>query len=411
MKRLFALLLSATIALCSIGCGSTTADGENSKTDGSSQDVIQSGGEVKNEEIIFGNSPNNLLQFTGTMCFGENRVFYLNYDYVLCSFKPDGSDWQEHCAVDTDKQYGGQSICMNYYNGGIYFMATKDISDTTSVLNICRYDIAKNTVETIYTVEPEGGSGYVFQSNMLIFNDNLCFAYSIAGKNEYVEVIDLTTGKSNSITSGKSGGGTTNFGFDTDGKYLYMIWDGGINEAGMKRVLLSELYDENPEVEKIFDRPYYTASYVLDDGGLYAAVRDKNENTIYGFYSHETLSGNVRELTLKKIAEVSYISYPETEEERINDLGFDTTTSNYILDGARVSVKVGTGKLGIYYSSNLDWRESVLTAEPEYGRNLMITYSTRYYHIGEYDETLYFVLEDLDGNASLHSLTADGKYN
>lgn len=409
-------LLSAIMCLCLIGtlvaCGNqATTDGgnqaitdEGSTTNKQTQDIsAESDEEIK--EVIFGNSPNNLLQSTDTMCFAENRVFYLNCDYSLCSFQMDGSDWQEHCVISNSKLFE-QNPCLNYYQGGIYFMAGVKISDTVRALEIRRYDLTEGTVEVIYTFTPE--SGFAISKNMLIVDDNLCCAYSFSGEGKTnVEVINLTTGKSNSITSGKAEGGTTNFGFDTDGIYLYMIWDGGVNDAGMKRVLLSELYEENPTVEKLFDRPYYQESYVLDDGGLYAAVRNSDDETIYGFYSHEVLSGEAYELTLQEIAPVTYKNYPETEQEYINNLGFDTTTTDYILDGARVSVKnTNNGGLELYHSNNFDWRESVLVAKPAHGANS----PTNHYHVGEYEEILYFVLEDENGDATLHSITANGNY-
>ena len=400
MKKAIARMLSLLVVLSLAACGSqATTEGSNASNEQTkiTETTETTAPTVEKAEVILGNSPNNLLQFNDTLCFAENRVFYLSDDYTLCSFSIDGSDWQEHCVVGDSKLFS-QLPCLNYYQGGIYFMAQTKISDSVRALEIRRYDLTEGTVETIHTFTPE--SGLAVSKNMMIVNDTLCCAYSFSGEGKTnVEVIDLTTGKSNFVTKGAANGGTTNFGFDTDGTCLYMIWNGGINDACMKRVLLSELFEENPKVEKLFGRPYYQESYVLDDGGLYAVVGDGNSDPVYGFYSHETLSGNIYELTLQEFHPVKYKNYPETEQEYINNLGFDTITTDYILDGARVSVK-SNADLELYYSNSLDWRESVLVAKLAQANH----------HVGEYNETLYFVLEDKDGNASLHFITADGNY-
>lgn len=404
MKRFLSLLLAVLMVSSLAACGDQATDGESGTTDASIQDVSSSE-TVTKKEIIWGNNPNNLLQTSDALCFGEDRVFYMSSACTLCSFRMDGSDWQEHYVVSDDK-WSMPTLCLNYYNGGIYFTSENEVSDTVTTLEICRYDITKGTVETIHTFAHE--SARAFPENMIIFNDTLCCAYYVSDtKRVCVEAIDLTTGKSNLIAQGASSiGGTSAFGFDTDGTYLYMIWNGGINEACIRRVLLSALYDEEPTVEQMLKRPYYRNSYILEDGGLYAAALDKDENGTYGFYSHETLAGSTREVTLKEIAQISYRTYPETEEERLGNLGFGYYSNGYILDGARVCVETNNKNLRLFYAKGLDWRESVCVAEPSHG----MTNPTKHYHMGEYNETLYIVLEDDDGNASLHFMTADGNY-
>lgn len=410
MKRIIAALLALLVLLSLTACGSQSAtEGSSETTEATesqaTEEVTETEAAPEVPELVFGNSPNNLLQSTGTMCFAEGRVFYVSADYTLCSFLLDGSDLKEHCVVSADRLVD-QAPCLNYYQGGIYYMVQKESAEGLGTMEICRYDLASGTTETIHTYSSDAGRAVA--KSMIIINDTLCCAYAFAGAGTtYVDTIDLTTGARNALARGNAEGGTTNFGFDSDGTYLYMIWDGGINDACMKRVLLSALFAEAPTVEELFDRPYYPQSYVLDDGGLYAAVRLSDEETIYGFYAHEALAGSVYDLTLQEIAQVAYKSYPETEAEYISNLGFDTITTDYILDGARVSVKnTYSDCLELFCSSSLDWRASVLTAELAHGVN----HPTDNYHVGEYEETLYFVLEDEAGNASLHCITADGNY-
>ncbi len=413
MKQILSVFLACLMLFSLVACSSQTTSEGSKLPDQSQQNQGTPSADNPTtypaKEVTFGNLPNNLLQSTSSLCFAENRVFFLNSDHMLCSLQMDGTDLQEHCPINQDSLFP-ISAKLNAYAGGIYF--TEDIEatdqDTVDSCEIRRYDLASGTVETVYSVA--GASA----ENMLIINDTLCFAYYLVDVSTrkgrvYVEVLDLTSGKTNALIDKSTNGYGGNFGFDTDGTYLYLIWNGGINDRGLHRVLLSEIFDEDPDIEQLFGRPYYPESYLLDNGGLYAVIRESDDRIIYGCYSHEALSGDKFTLAPEELSTVSYDQDNlRTEQSKINNLAFDTGTKHYLLGNARVSVRSAEkGCLEIFYSDNLDWRASVLVAEPTHRTTL---YIQSCYALGEYQDVLYIVLEGEDGTPALHTLTADGKY-
>lgn len=412
MKKIISLILALLMLLPIVACSSQPSDtdddknGNDSENNSSQGDGSESNGKT---DITFGNMPNNIFQSTSSLCFAEDRVFYVREkDYMLCSFKLDGSDFLEHCTI-TEDTINGAKPCLNYYSGGIYYTVWADVIGEIEPSEIRRYDLKSGEIETVYSVVPEAGAkgARVSTESMLIINDTLCYSYYVHdfSTNDgmiYVDTIDLTTGKAYPLTSSCD---SFKFGFDTDGTYLYLIWNGKLaTGSSVKRVLLSELYKENPEVENILGRSYYPYSYVLDNNGFYALIKKSSDETIYGFYSHEALAGDKFTLAPEAIATVTYNNNSGTEEATIDNLGFDDG-SHYMLKDARVTLDAYDHHLRIFYSKNSDWRESTLVADPEYNNAI---YRTRYY--GEYNDTLYFVIEDSDGTTSLHFLTADGNY-
>ncbi len=414
MKRIIALILAFLMVLPIVACSGQPSDTDNDKKDNDEKDnYSEDNGSESNgkTDVTFGNLPNNIYQSTDSLCFAEGRVFYVRKkDYMLCSFKLDGSDFLEHCTITiNDDPIIGASPCLNYYSGGIYYTVCADSIGEITPSDVRRYDLKSGEIETVYSVVPEAGEkgAKVSTESMLIINDTLCYSYyvhdfSTNNGRIYVDTIDLTTGKAYPLTSS---GDSFKFGFDTDGTYLYLIWNGkDAVVSSVKRVLLSELYKENPEVENILGRSYYPYSYVLDNNGLYALIKKSSDEIIYGFYSHEALAGDKFTLEPETIATVTYNNNSGTEEATIDNLGFDNG-SHYMLKDARVTLDAYDHHLRIFYSKNLDWRESTLVADPEYNNAI---YRTRYY--GEYNDTLYFVIEDSEGTTSLHFLTADGNY-
>ena len=392
------------------GCGSKKDAGSDKDTGNPTQtetvgETVATGEVPASERVeteeavtqpVYGNDPNNLFQMDNTVCFGNGRVYYINFSDEVASFALDGSDAAVHGVIGnlSEGSYGGSAL--NWYNGKVYYMITQYREDYTRFVEVRSMDVETGEETQIAVYD---NSDNPTSNSMLIIGDNLFYScYDTNTKTTSVTVQNLITGESNLIlemTTSSAGLGHAAFASDGANLYLY-IYNGFYSVYKMP---MSAVYDSEPSCEQV--AVVSLNSTVLTGDGMYTDHTDGNTHeSSYVFYAYENSGENWPYETV--LDHVAADGDTGDEEGIIRNLIWYST--KWMLGDALVSEAQFNRNL--YYASSVDYTQSVSVSGLSFEQSAQ---NGTGLYAGEYEDVLYLILEDENG-VSFHTLAADGTY-
>lgn len=378
--------------------GSLAAEDEKTEETGApeenAEDTEDQAAEIM--DVTYGNAPNNLFQLSQTPCFGDGRVYYINFNNQVSSFALDGSDARVNGSINDISDRSSGAKCLNWYDGAVYYMLTQYREDYT-----CYTEIRSMNPETgeEKTVEAYEGNGDAKSSGMGIIGDNLFYAcYDSAEKKNIVNVTNLVSGEKNKLFEHTVGGmGSGDAVFATDGKNLYMAMPE--QAIVVYKLPLAELYSPEPVCEQA--AAFWDASTIFTENGIYTAIENPDTHqSNYEFLRYSDSGGNwPQEVVLENLIADGESG---TEQDIVNNLIW--YSDKWMLGDALASVSQMNRNL--YYSASIDYTQSSSVGELDF-ENSAANGTGKY--IGAYENVLYVICQKGE-EVSFHTLTAEGEY-
>ena len=400
MKKILLFLCCGALllgALAGCGGGQSTESAAPAQTVSSGEAAgAESAAPEAAAELTYGNDPNNLYQLNDTVCFGNGRVFYINFRNEVASFAMDGSDPKVHGAIGEISQGSSGAIAPNWYEGRVYYMITQYRADYTRYVEIRSMDVetGEETQVAVYD-----GSDHPAANGMLIIGDDLFYScYDNGTDLTTVTVQDLVTGESNLVLDRTTAhGGSGHAGFASDGTNLYLYINNGVHMVF--KVPMSAIYDSEPPCQQV--AAVSMTSTVLTGDGMYTDYTDPStRESSYVFYAYENSGENWPHETV--LDHVDADGDTGSEEGIIRNLIW--YSAKWMLGDALAAEAQFNRNL--YYAPSVDYTQSVSAGELDFESSAA---NGNGLHAGTCEDVLYLVLENGD-SASFHTLTADGTY-
>jgi len=410
-RKILAMIWCAAFSFALLaGCKNTAETGGEGQTQNAAGDGMETGGaqvdvaENKTDEpagfsaeqLVYGNDPNNLYQLEMTPCFGDGRVYYINFNDEVASFALDGSDAKVHGTIGNISENSSGASHLNWYDGGVYYAITQYREDYTRYVEIRRMDVQTGEEAVVATCD---SSDNVTDNGMIIIGENLFYScYDPDTKATTATVFNLATQETGLIlkeTTAHAGLGSAVF--TTDGKYLYIFIYNGLYRV--YKMPLAAVYDREPSYEQV--AVISLPPTVLTEKGFYTDYTDTDtHDSSFVFYHYDTSGADWSYETI--LDQVASDGDTGSEEGILRNLVW--YSYKWFLGDGMVSVSQMNKKL--YYSSSADFTQSASLGGLSF-ENSAVNGTGLY--AGIYEGVFYLIQEDKNG-VTFHTLTSDGSY-